>query len=189
MSSPRELKVDDEILLVQLTPDDAEEIYLLVDGNREFLRTWLPWVDKTNSVEDVLTFRKEAEKKYQDKGAPTYKVIYKSESCGIAGLNHIQEDFKYTAIGYWLVPKHQGKGIVTRVCQELTRHAFEDLNLNKVEIAANSKNKPSRAIPERLGFKEEGTLRDRELLADGQYGDLVFYGMLKSEYKKGQLTS
>ena len=184
MASPRELKVDDEILLVHVHPEQAEELHPLVDNNREFLRVWLPWVDKTNTVDDTIGFIKDAEKKYAEKGVPTYKIMYKDQAVGICGLNHVSEDHHFTSIGYWLIPEFNGRGIMTRICYELTRHAFEDLGLNKVEISANSKNKPSRAIPERLGFKEEGTIRDRELLSDGQYGDLVTYGLLKTEFKR-----
>jgi ribosomal-protein-serine acetyltransferase len=43
-------------------------------------------------------------------------------------------------------------------------------------------NKKSRKIPERLGFREEGTIRQAEWLHE-HFIDLVIYGMLASEWR------
>ena len=61
-------------------------------------------------------------------------------------------------------------------------HLFEEMDLHRVEgsrcAAGNAR---SNAIPRRLGFKLEGTLRDAELV-NGRYHDLLVYAMLKSEW-------
>lgn len=75
----------------------------------------------------------------------------------------------------------QGKGLMTKACETLVRHAFEDLGLNRVEIRAAVDNRKSRAIPERLGFQQEGVLRDAEWLYD-RYADLVVYAMLAKDW-------
>jgi ribosomal-protein-serine acetyltransferase len=53
--------------------------------------------------------------------------------------------------------------------------------MHKVEIRAASGNKKSRAVPERLGFKQEGCIRQAEYLYD-HYVDHVVYGMLDLEW-------
>lgn len=58
---------------------------------------------------------------------------------------------KTAYIGYWLGEEFQGNGIMTKVAKTLTDYAFNELNLNKVEIRAAVENEKSRAIPERLG--------------------------------------
>ena len=67
---------------------------------------------------------------------------------------------------------------VRRVCDEL----FSKWNINRIEIRAEPANGPSRAIPERLSFKLEGTLRQHAARGDG-FADLMLYSMLKSEWK------
>ena len=60
------------------------------------------------------------------------------------------------------------------------------MGLNRIEIRCATQNVRSRAIPERLGFKEEGLIRDAEWLYD-HYVDHIVYGMLESDwvnYKK-----
>ena len=71
---------------------------------------------------------------------------------------------------------------MTKTVLALLQYAFEDLQLNKVEIRAAVGNAKSRAIPERLGFTKEGTIREAEWLYD-HYVDHVAYGMLASEWK------
>ena len=56
-------------------------------------------------------------------------------------------------------------------------HAFGELGLHRVEIKAAEGNRRSRAIPERLGFEQEGILREAECV-DDRYMDLVVYGLL-----------
>jgi ribosomal-protein-serine acetyltransferase len=61
-------------------------------------------------------------------------------------------------------------------------YGLHDLGLNRVEIRAAEFNTRSRAIPERLGFTQEGIIRQAEWLYD-YYVDHVVYGMLSEEWK------
>jgi ribosomal-protein-serine acetyltransferase len=62
----------------------------------------------------------------------------------------------------------------------LVDHALATWRLNRVEIVVATENRRSRAIPERLGFHEEGTLRQFQLV-DGRYLDCVSYSMLATD--------
>ena len=46
------LDIGDGIVLTTVQSEDAEEIFALIDSNRDYLREWFPWVDRTNAVED-----------------------------------------------------------------------------------------------------------------------------------------
>ncbi|NTW87022.1 MAG: GNAT family N-acetyltransferase, partial [Holophagaceae bacterium] len=86
------------------------------------------------------------------------------------------------AIGYWLAREAEGQGLMTRAVTALLRHGFRDLKLNRIEIRAGIRNRRSRAIPERLGFRREGTLRQAERLAD-RFVDHAVYGLLADEWR------
>lgn len=77
---------------------------------------------------------------------------------------------------------------MTRACQAMITYAFHTMKLNKVEIRCATENVRSRAIPERLGFKEEGLIRQAEWLYD-HYVDLVVYGLLASEWPQNNYNS
>ena len=53
MSTVQTIKMDEEMLLRWPSMVDAEELFKLIDANREHLGRWLPWVDVIGSVEDV----------------------------------------------------------------------------------------------------------------------------------------
>lgn len=72
---------------------------------------------------------------------------------------------------------------MTKVAKALTNYAFTHLNLNKVEIRAAVGNKKSRSVPERLGFVNEGIIRQAEWLYD-HYVDITVYGVLANEWRE-----
>ena len=84
-------------------------------------------------------------------------------------------------MGYWLDKEAQGTGLMTRSCSALLEHAFAELDLNRVEIRCAVDNARSRAIPERLGFRLEGQLRQAEWLYD-RFVDHAVYGLLAREH-------
>src|SRR5262249_29556285 len=83
---------------------------------------------------------------------------------------------------YWLDAAQQGKSPVTHACRVMVRHAFEEHQVQKVAISCAAAHQRSRAIAERLGFTQEGTLRRavwfRDRLVDG-----ICYGPLRSEWQ------
>jgi ribosomal-protein-serine acetyltransferase len=61
--------------------------------------------------------------------------------------------------------------------EALVDHAFDEWKLHRVQIRAATGNTKSRAIPERLGFEQEGILLEAERVGD-RYQDLVLYARL-----------
>lgn len=174
-------KIDDELSLKLIELKDAERVFELTDRSREHLKEWLPWLDFTTKVEDTKEFIEGTLKGFAESRSMTTLILYKGEIVGTAGFNSLNWSNKTAYIGYWLGHEYQGKGIMTRVAKALTDYAFEYHKLNKVEIRAAVENKKSRSIPERLGFVEEGKIRQAEWLYD-HFVDHVVYGILAEEW-------
>lgn len=100
-------------------------------------------------------------------------------------VNHLNVDWtnRWTSLSYWLDGAHQGRGIMTAACRVMLSQGFNDWRLNRITIECATQNARSRAIPERLGFKFEGVIREVEWLHD-RYVDHAVYGMLRSDYKE-----
>lgn len=176
-------RINDDLSLKLIELKDSERVFELTERSRIHLREWLPWLDFTTKLEDTTAFIKRCLKDFgENKGLNTV-VLFKGEIVGVAGYNNINWSNKTAYMGYWLGEGHQGNGIITKAAKALTNYAFDELNLNKVEIRAAIGNKKSRRVPERLNFVNEGCIRQAEWLYD-RYIDHVVYGVLAEEWNK-----
>ncbi len=90
---------------------------------------------------------------------------------------------KRIEIGYTFLGKSWQK---TRINTEakllMLSHAFETLELNRVELLTDYLNHTSRQAIMRLGAKEEGILRNHMIMPDGRVRDSMVYSIIKSEW-------
>jgi ribosomal-protein-serine acetyltransferase len=92
-------------------------------------------------------------------------------------LHSVDWQHRSTSIGYWLSEREQGHGLMTQTVRALDDHALREWGLHRIEIRAAPENHRSRAIPERLGFSEEGVLEQAERVGE-RYLDSVVYGLV-----------
>jgi len=86
--------------------------------------------------------------------------------------------FKY---GLFLLQNSQGKGYGSEAVKITLNYYFNELRYNKVNVYIYDYNTPSISFHEKLGFKNEGKLREMAY-SNGKYHDTIFYGMLKREF-------
>ena len=177
-----EWKVDEKIALRLLEARHDAALFAQVDAHRKYLRRWMAWLDNTKSVADIAEFTRTTRQQFADNKGIVAGIWFRGELCGVVGHNHISWANRACTLGYWLSADLQGRGIMTRSCRALIDYSFAELELNRVEIRCASGNAPSRAIPQRLGFTHEGTIRQVEWLYDRFVGHEI-YGLLKSAWK------
>lgn len=172
------LDLGDGIELRSWSLDDAPEIFAIVDANRDHLRAWFPWVDRTAGPVQIAEFI-ETSRRRED--AREGNGIYVNGTLvGSAGLSWATEEMQ-GEIGYWLAADAQGQGLVTRAVRALTTYGFEEVGLHRMTIKAAVENARSRAVAERLGFVQEGVLREGGNTGLGRV-DLVIYGLIVHEW-------
>jgi ribosomal-protein-serine acetyltransferase len=175
------IRLDEDIALELLELRHAEELFRVTDANRDHLRQWLPWVDGSRSPEDTAAFIRLTRQQLTNNNGFQTAIRYRGTLVGVVGHHAISWANRSASLGYWLSRDAQGRGIMTQACRTYTSHAFETWKLNRMEIRCAVENRRSRAIPERLGFRLEGTIRQAEWLYD-HFVDHVVYGMLASEW-------
>ncbi|MGN6275510.1 MAG: GNAT family N-acetyltransferase [Solirubrobacterales bacterium] len=159
---------------------DAAELYAVVEANREHLARWMPWA-AAQDLPATEKFVAEAEAQLARNDGFQAAIAPEGRIVGVAGFHSIDWTNRNTSIGYWLTEHAQGKGTMTTVVRALVDHAFSEWNLHRIEIHCAPANYRSRAIPKRLGFREEAVLREPELVG-GRYLDTVVYGVLEDEW-------
>jgi ribosomal-protein-serine acetyltransferase len=176
------LKAGRALELRPLRLADARALFAQVDANRARLRRWLPWPDANRSPADSRAYILQMRAQAKAGLGQTFGLWWKDRLVGVAGFNWIDGANHSAAIGYWLAEEAQGHGLMTAAVIALLRHGFRSLELNRIEIRAGIRNRRSRAIPERLGFRHEGTLRQAEWVS-GRYVDHAVYGLLAAVWK------
>ncbi|MGE4403716.1 MAG: GNAT family N-acetyltransferase [Desulfobulbus sp.] len=176
--------LDNEIKLSFSIPQYAEELFMLIDKNRDFLKQWLPWLDAVTKSSDTKDFIEAQLLRFQQGEALHVTIFYQDKIAGVLGYNRIDKVNGIGYVGYWLAQEYNGKGIVTESVKDLVHLGFECYSLNRIDIRCAVDNHKSRAIPERLGFQQEGVIRQAEKVY-GKHLDHIVYGLLKQDSRCG----
>lgn len=174
------LVVNEHIRLEGLKIWMAEEIFNAIDNDREYLKKWLPFVELTLDVSDTKKFIQGMNEQKDNRKDEIYTIWVNNEFAGLIGFKDTDWVNRKTEIGYWLIEKLQGKGIITMCVNELVKYSFEKLRLNRIQIKTAVGNTKSAAIPKRLGFRFEGVERAGEL-HNNNFFDLEVYSLIRSD--------
>jgi len=185
-STNNSIIVNDKITIRQPLASFAEPIFKVVHNQRAYLREWLPWVDQTKTAADVSIFIEEANAFNIAKKQFVNFIFDENQIIGSISFVYINQDNAFGEIGYWLDQKYQGKGIISECCKKMIEYGFMNLSLNRIEIKMASNNQKSKAIPERLGFIHEGTLREASIIRN-QLHNVELYSLLKKEWSNNPL--
>ena len=168
----------DGVLLRRLRMDDLDQIWPLVEAERDRLGVWMPWVDSTKTIDDQRRWL--ASVVNDDASLDGCGIFVDGRYVGGVGLRWDPYAVR-GEIGYWISSGEEGRGLVTKAVRALVGVGFGDIGLHRIEIRAGVDNARSRAIPERLGLVYEGVERGGERGSGGYY-DLAVYAILEDEW-------
>jgi RimJ/RimL family protein N-acetyltransferase len=104
------------------------------------------------------------------------------EYLGGIGLIHIDRRNGSAEVGIVIAkPEHWGQGLGSEAMLLLLRHAFEEMNLHRVQLRVYAYNERGIKSYEKLGFKQEGRLREA-LIRHGRRHDVLLMGILAEEF-------
>lgn len=176
-------QIDENIQVALSQPESARELFNLIQKNREFLSQWLPWVNAVQHEDDTKKYLESELLKFNEGTAVHQTIFYQNQIAGVLGYNLLDKNNKIGYAGYWLGIEFNGLGIMTKSVKNLINIGFQSLGLQKVEIRCAVNNTQSRAIPERLGFANEGILLEAEKV-NNRFLDHVIYGLSKNYNEK-----
>lgn len=175
------IRLDDKTELRAVRIEDADELFAVISRNRERLGRWLPWATPGYSLEDARQFLELHLRENAERVSLAMTIRRSGSLCGAIGLHRIDRIHHNTSLGYWIDEAHEGKGIVTAACRAILTEGFSTFGLHRIEIRCATWNHRSSAVPRRLGFIEEGILRDAEWL-HVRWVDLRIFSMLARDW-------
>jgi ribosomal-protein-serine acetyltransferase len=181
MKNIAELKVNDSITLIIPTLNLSQEIYDLIDKDRDYLGQWLSWVPKVQSCDDVKQNLRDRIDGYNTGTSASFYVVYNNVIVASVGFITINKNDKKGEIGYWISSQYQGKGIVSKSVKACISYGFEKLALNKIIIQCARGNSRSINLAGKLGFGIEGVLKE-DRIRNNRYHDTFYFSLFKKEY-------
>jgi RimJ/RimL family protein N-acetyltransferase len=165
-------------------PGDAIPFKAALDASLEHLRPWMPWAqDEPQSLETKVAHLRRFRGDFDLDRDYVYGILNLDESEVLGGTGlHTRAGENALEIGYWIHVAQINQGLATEVSAALTKVAFEIHGVDRVEIHCDPRNVRSAAVPKKLGFVLEATLRHRTRTAEGEPRDSMIWTMLKDEY-------
>jgi RimJ/RimL family protein N-acetyltransferase len=122
-------------------------------------------------------------RRVSERGAPhlDFAIVLNGEPIGGIGCRPLDDVHRRVAeIGYWLGRTHWGNGYATEAVITLTRYAFAQLDVDRIEAAVFAWNPASCRVLEKAGYRFEARLA-RSVFKDGQTTDGLMYARFRDD--------
>ncbi len=164
---------------------DGPALNAAVCASLDELRPWMPWAQSAPTLDESEEIARRARVEFLERSNIMLLLLLKGTNTivGGSGLHRIDWDVPRFEIGYWRRTGYEGQGYVTEAVGGITAFAFEALDAQRVEIRMDSRNRRSRAIAERAGYRLEGELRQDSRAVDGSLRNTLVFSLLPDEYR------
>ena len=172
----------ERLILRDFIEEDWQVLYRYRSDDR-FTR-YSPWdirsaSDTREMVKEFISWSDEIPRyRYQ------LAIVLKEDSSLLGSCGIIQDspDTLQAELGYELAPERQGSGYAQEAARAVLKFAFERQQLHRVCARCLSENHPSVSLLERLGFRQEGCLREN-IWMEGRWWDTLIYSLLVYEWQ------
>ena len=170
------------LVLRWISEDDIDSLYEIF-SNPQVMRYWstvpLPNQEAAAELQREIAEGNESEKMFK------WGLALRDSNIviGTTTLFNLNLDNGRAEIGYAMAHAYWGKGYMNEALKALLSHAFEVMELRRLEADVDPRNAASIRTLERLGFQREGFLRERWHV-NGETQDAIFYGLLRREWLK-----
>lgn len=176
------------VMLRPLTSQDFEAWSEVRNRNNLWLQPWEPQTPPNTADPskhcDAFSNRCAARDREREIGNNfSFGIFVDGAFVGEVNLNNvIRGAMQCCTVGYWIDEARAGNGYVAEAVILLSRFAFDELRLHRIEVCIIPRNLKSRRVMEKLEFREEGTAF-RYLEINGVWEDHIRYGFTVEEWE------
>ena len=174
------------VILRPYHESDAQALQEAVAESRDHLRPWMPFADEHQTVEESRDWIIRQIAGWLIRDSMNVGIWDGATGRYLGGTGfHIHDwDTGYFEIGYWIRASAEGHGYVTEAVRLLTDYAFATLKAHRLEIRCDEQNLRSAAVPRRLGYVEEGLLRNNTTTPAGNLRNTLVFSLVTGEWPK-----
>jgi RimJ/RimL family protein N-acetyltransferase len=168
------------LVLRALTQQDEPAIFAMY-SNPAVMRYWSK--PPMLAPSEALAFINNNNRWFAAREGLTWAITRQTDDVlvGMATLFNLNDQNRRAEIGYSLNRESWGQGYMTEALTAVVAYAFGPLDLMRLEADIDPRNTASRKTLERLGFVQEGLLRDRWIVA-GEISDSALFGLLRRDW-------
>ncbi|MGB3812296.1 MAG: GNAT family protein [Shinella sp.] len=163
---------------------DYRQWYSLRSESRRFLEPWEPaWRNDELTESSFRTRVIRNEQEFSSGQAVPLLVFTRAENVLLGGLTigYIRRGAAQCCmIGYWMGERHAGQGHMFGALELAIPYIFSSLQLHRIEAACIPDNTRSIRLLEKVGFRQEGYLREY-LKINGEWRDHVMFSLLAAD--------
>jgi ribosomal-protein-alanine N-acetyltransferase len=171
------------LLLTELCEEDAESYYLQIRSALDAPGR-PPWGYgyESESVDNARRAMGFARSAWAKKARLKWAVRLKGGDNTLIGQSELfdLEGQSKAELGYWLGTDHQNQGFMTEAVRTVVRYGFDTMGLHRIYARTSTQNAPSLALLKKVGFIEEGILRQNDR-RDGVWDDSALMAILRSD--------
>lgn len=168
------------LLLREIKQSDSQDIFQYFSSDE---------VTRFYDVESFTTIKQAEEliqrwkERFENGQVIRWGIALKSDNriIGTCGFHGWMKQHHKAVLGYELAPEFWRQGCMTEVTQKIVEYGFKNLELNRIEAFVEPENAGSRKLLEKIGFSEEGILKEHYYWKN-QFVDNIIYAFLKKEY-------
>ncbi len=173
------IEIDDQLYLREQKYADAENFFNYISKYevRKYILSNIP--TNLNEAKDEIIYW--IDLFYRQTGIYWAITLKKTEQMiGSIGFHDLNYYNNRAEISYDLDQKYWGKGIMSKVMQQILKYGFEVMGIERIQASTVKENNLSIKILARNGFKLDGTLRHYRL-HNGKYYDIEMYSKLRND--------
>ena len=162
------------------------EFFQLIEANKAHIEKTFP-VTLSNCIDLEKTkafLEKSSRKESEEEGYHFYLRNQETQKLiGYVCIKNINKTIMKCELAYFIDHHFEGRGIITKAVADTIGFCFGALKMNKVYICTSKVNAASQRIALKHGFEKEGILREEFKNGKAILEDIVYFGLLKSEYQ------
>jgi RimJ/RimL family protein N-acetyltransferase len=171
-------------------PDDAALLSEAIAQSLDHLRVWMPWAhEEPKDLQQRIQWLRASRGKFDLNQNFNYGIFNRDETLVLGALGlHARVGDNALEIGYWIHAHHINQGLATEAAAALTKVAFAINRVVRVEIHCDPNNFRSAAVPRKLGFVHEATLRQRVEDHGGRKRDSMIWSLFVEDDAARKIT-
>jgi len=176
----------DRLILDELKPEDSDFLYWHF-ANKDVVKYYdlESFTNRDQALSLIQLFKKRFDESLGIRWAIRLKA--NGKFVGTCGFNSWNNKVKSSVIGYDISRDCWGNGYATEALREIIKFGYSGAlpcgALNRVQGDTVPGNDASEAVLKKLGFREEGLLRESGYWKN-RFHDLKCFGLIKSEYNE-----